>query len=174
MTGNWIVVRRIPIVAAAVLAALITSACAPIGGAGETTRSVMLVPATVDAGEAAAMISAIRARNGLGPVSVDPDLMSRAEHQARAMARAGVMSHTVGGDFERRMRGRLTTAAAENVGAGYTSLEAVMASWVASPGHYSNLLLPEATSIGIAVAFNAESAFGNFFSLILAGPRGAD
>ncbi|MGD9737840.1 MAG: CAP domain-containing protein [Bauldia sp.] len=172
MTPRSSTLRRAFVAAAALFAALMVSACTTTTtGAGDPPRNAAFAPATVDARAAAAMISAIRARNGLGPVTVDADLMSRAVNQANAMARAGVMSHTVDGDFQRRMRGRLNSAAAENIGAGYTSLEAVMASWTASPGHYSNLLLPGATNIGIAVAFNPNSTYGNFFALILAGPN---
>lgn len=135
-------------------------------------RQVIIVTRAVTANpqEALAFINAVRAEAGLRPVTLDRDLMERAEYQAQAMAAAGVMSHSVSGSFEHRMRGRTNAPAAENIAAGYTSLQGALESWVHSQSHYRNLLLRSATTIGIAVAYNPSSVYGNFYALILAGP----
>lgn len=152
------------------LTSLVAAGCTPVAPETVVVNTVTTPRVTISANEAVTMINAIRAANGLGPVVVDADLMARAQRQADAMAAAGVMSHTVGGDFSQRMRGRINAPAAENIAAGYDSLQATMDSWVRSSGHYANLLLPSATNIGIAVAFNPASPYRNFYALILAGP----
>ena len=53
--------------------------------------------AKLDAAVAASMISGYRANNGLGPVTVDPELMKVAETQSMAMAKRNKMDHDVAG-----------------------------------------------------------------------------
>ena len=121
-------------------------------------------------GGAAAMVSRFRAAHGLGPVRVDPLLMRAARQQAEAMASAGVLSHDVGGSFGSRMSaaGVGYVPAAENVGAGYRSLQAAMAGWERSPGHQANLLMADATRIGIARVEAPGKPYGVFWALVLA------
>ena len=45
-------------------------------------------------------ISAYRRQHGLSAVTIDSALMQVASQQAHAMARAGVLSHSVGGSFQ--------------------------------------------------------------------------
>jgi hypothetical protein len=58
---------------------------------------------TVDPAAAASMISGYRSNNGLGPVSVDPDLMRMANEQAIAMAQHDTMNHDIGKPFKERV-----------------------------------------------------------------------
>ena len=51
---------------------------------------------TVDAAAAASMISGYRSNNGLGAVTVDPELMRMAGEQAHAMAAHDKMDHDIG------------------------------------------------------------------------------
>ena len=60
--------------------------------------------------------------------------------------------------------------AAENVGAGYDSLESAIKRWQASPGHNKNLLIPEITEMGIAVAYAPESRYKTYWALVMAAP----
>jgi len=80
--------------------------------------------ATVDAAAAASMISGYRSNNGLGPVSVDPDLMRMANEQALAMAQHDTMDHDIGKPFKERVRNSpfANVVVVENVSAGYHSL----------------------------------------------------
>jgi uncharacterized protein YkwD len=120
------------------------------------------------------MVSAYRAQNGLGPVSVDSRLMQAAAEQARAMGERDKLSHSSGGSLARRVSGVGYDwgATAENIGAGYSSLEAVMAGWKASSGHRKNLLNPRVTDVGIAaVATPPGSKKSSYWALILAMPR---
>lgn len=155
------------------LAALAVALSGCVGATGtevDPTRYAATAPVSVDPATAAAMVSAIRARHGLGPVTVDPELNRLAQQQADAMAAAGEMSHTVLAPFGRRMGGRFA-AAAENLGAGYQSMAEGMVAWETSPSHLANMLHPELTHIGIASAFAPQSPYRNFFAMILAAPR---
>ena len=73
---------------------------------------------------AAQEISRFRQENGLGPVVSDAQLVAAARTQADAMARAGVMSHDIGGSFASRIRkaGIQAGSASENVAMGQASL----------------------------------------------------
>jgi uncharacterized protein YkwD len=60
--------------------------------------------------------------------------------------------------------------AAENVGTGQVDFEEVMRGWKASPGHNKNLLLPDATEMGLALVQDPKSEFKSFWTLVLAAP----
>ena len=55
--------------------------------------------ATLDASAAQSMISGYRHNNGLGAVTIDPELMRLANEQATAMAARGTLDHSVGAPF---------------------------------------------------------------------------
>lgn len=119
---------------------------------------------TAEAGAAASMISAYRTAHGLSPVTVDSRLNRAAEQQARAVAGAGRLSH---GDFGGRMdEFGIPGYAAENLSAGAPSVDGAIARWKASPGHNSNLLMPQARHIGLARA-DAKGGYGRYWALVL-------
>src|SRR5690606_32631061 len=112
----------------------------------------------------AAIISAYRVSKGLSPVSVDPRLNRAAEHQARAVAAAGKLSH---GSFASRLdQYGIAGYAAENLSAGSSSVKGAVERWKASPGHNRNLLMPEARRIGLARA-DAKGGYGRYWALVL-------
>jgi uncharacterized protein YkwD len=119
---------------------------------------------TNDAAEAAALISDYRVAHGLPAVGVDPRLNQAAEHQARAVAQAGQLSH---GNFSGRMgQYGVGGSAAENLSAGSSSVAQVIARWKASPSHNENLLLPEARYVGLARA-DSNSRYRRYWALVL-------
>lgn len=126
----------------------------------------------VDPSAAIALLTALRAQNGHGPVRISPRLTAIATSQARAMAAADEMSHEVAGAFPKRMEagGYDAAIAAENIGAGYRSLAEAMRGWRDSPPHLANMLLPDVTEIGIASASGKASKYGIYWSLVLARP----
>lgn len=129
-------------------------------------------PATVSSAEAAAKISDYRRSRGQSSVAVDATLTAIALRQAQAMARAGKMSHSLGGSFSSRLSqgGYDALVAAENLAAGPRNLDEVLSSWRASKGHNENLLKPGVTQIGIAVAYASNNRYGNFWALVLGTP----
>jgi uncharacterized protein YkwD len=156
-------------VIAALTLALGLAACSSLSAVRQP-----VTPVHVDAGRAASLISSYRAQNGLGRVGVDSRLMSAATSYARAMGQSDKINHKIGGSLPKRITatGYHWGAAAENLAAGYASLDEAMGGWKASAGHRRNLLNPHATEIGIAaVATPAGSKHRNYWALILATPQ---
>jgi uncharacterized protein YkwD len=144
------------------LVALGLAGCA--GDLALTPKDAVLASSTSDAAEAARLISAYRVSRGLSPVSVDSTLNKAAEHQARAVAAAGRLSH---GSFAGRMgEYGIIGYSAENLSAGSDSVDGAIGRWKASPGHNSNLLMPQARKIGLARA-DANNRYGRYWALVL-------
>lgn len=129
-------------------------------------------PATVDSADAAVKITEYRRTRGQSAVAVDATLTAIALRQAQAMARAGKMSHSLGGSFSSRLGkgGYDALIAAENLAAGPRNLDEAIASWRRSKGHNANLLKPGVTQIGIAVAYAPNNRYGNYWALVLGAP----
>jgi len=126
---------------------------------------------TVDPAAAASMISGYRSNNGLGPVSVDPDLMRMANEQALAMAQHDTMNHDIGKPFKERVSNSpfANVVVVENVSAGYHTLAEAFSGWRDSPSHRANMLNRSVSRLGIAAAFSPNSKYKVFWALILAG-----
>lgn len=126
----------------------------------------------VNPAEAASIISGFRANNGRGRVVVSARLNAIAAAQAKAMASADRMSHSIGGSFRSRMSagGYDAAVAAENIGAGYRTLAEAFSGWRDSSQHRANMLLDGVTEIGIATAYAPGSKYKVYWSLVLAGP----
>lgn len=121
---------------------------------------------TTEATRAAQLISAYRTSRGLGPVVADGRLNAAAVQQARSVAEAGELSH---GDFG----GRMSTFgiggyAAENLSAGSSDVAGAITRWKNSPNHNDNLLLAQASRIGLARADTPGRGYGHYWALVLA------
>lgn len=162
---------------AAVLAYAMLCACAadreppPVGEPG-MYRSMAGPDAVLDTAAAASIISGYRTNNGLPTVTIDPELMKLADAQARAMASRDKLDHNVIRAFPDRLKGAGYDAkvAAENIGAGYHTLAEAFSGWRDSPPHRENMLLRDATRIGIAAVYAPKSKYHVFWALILAAP----
>lgn len=120
---------------------------------------------TADASTAAALVSRYRVSRGLPAVSVDPRLNQAAIEQARVVAQAGSLSH---GAFGSRMAAYdINGYAAENLTAGSDTVERAIERWKASPGHNANLLLEQATRIGLARADTPGHGYKHYWALVL-------
>jgi uncharacterized protein YkwD len=135
-------------------------------------QSLATSDAKLDVNAAQAIVSSYRINNGLGPVSIDPELMTLASAQARAMAARDKLDHSVYRPFQDRIRGSSFDAAVavENIGAGYDTLAEAFSGWRASPPHRANMLNPAVTKMGIAAVYAPASKYKVFWSLILARP----
>jgi len=166
---NSVTGRGVGIVLAG-LAALQVSACAkpePVNAALPSLYWPMTSQgAQIDAGTARDMISAYRARSGLPPLSLDPELQKLAEAEAAAMATADRPSRaqTVKNAVE-----RLGFAGAEaNLSAGYHTLAEAFSGWRDSPAHNATLLAPQAQRMGIATAYAPGSKYKVYWALLVA------
>lgn len=161
---------------AAVLLALAGCAAADRPPPHETDptfyRSLAHPGAKVDAKAAQSMISGYRHNNGLSAVTLDPELMALAEHQASIMAARNKLDHNIEGSLAVRLRkaGYHASTAAENISAGYHTLAEAFSGWRDSPPHRKNMLLPGATRIGIAAVYTPGSKYKVFWAMVLAKP----
>jgi uncharacterized protein YkwD len=135
-------------------------------------RNLARPGAELDAAAAASMVSGYRANNGLPAVTLDPELMRLARAQAEVMARRDKLDHTAGKPFIVRLKasGYDAKTAAENIGAGYHTLAEAFSGWRDSPPHRANMLLKDATRIGIAAVYTPASKYKVYWALILAQP----
>jgi uncharacterized protein YkwD len=127
--------------------------CLVLGLLVATTLTTTLARAE----DVASIISQYRRAHGLPAVRIDAELTAVAERQARAMAKNGVMDHNVAGPFSARVADVPVGAAGENLAQGTKTWAETVERWEASPGHNGNLLLPDATHIGAAVAYSDQT-----------------
>jgi uncharacterized protein YkwD len=102
-------------------------------------------------------------------------LTTAAYGHSRDMADNNYFSHTSrdGRSFDQRITaaGYTWSRAAENIAAGYTSVQSVINGWMASEGHCANLMNPNFRDMGLACARNAGSRYGWYWTLNLGTPR---
>ena len=151
--------------------------CGWFGGREESP--VLSVPKvarerSVDPARAASLINAYRSSKGLSVLTVDPTLNRIAAETARELARRDTLKtsmHTAAG-LGRRLNAASYSAAraAENLGAGYPTLQAAVDGWKGSSGHNKNLVNPEMTHMGIGLALTDKGKFHSYWVLLLARP----
>jgi uncharacterized protein YkwD len=126
--------------------------------------------ARLDSAAAATMISQYRQNNGLGVVTVDPDLMKLAEQQSQVMASRNKLDHDVKAPLAQRLNasGYPATQAVENVSAGYHTLAEAFSGWRDSPPHRANMLKNGVTKLGIAASYAPNTKYKVFWTLIMA------
>ena len=136
---------------------------------GSVVAGFLLLTAPVMAAESPAdLISGFRLRHGEVRVVRDATLHRIALEQARAMAAKNDLSHEVLGPFTRRIAPARAGRAAENIAYGYESFEKTLGQWIDSSGHRKNLLLHNASRVGIASARDA-SGKRTYWAMVIAG-----
>jgi uncharacterized protein YkwD len=131
-----------------VVAGLLVLATLPVAAAGQD-RS----------GELARVVELTnveRQTAGLEPLVLSRQLTDAAQNYSQVLASGTCFEHTCGAvpDFGDRLREAGYTGwtgIAENIAAGYPSPDAVVAGWMASPGHRANILSPKYREIGVGV-----------------------
>jgi hypothetical protein len=130
---------------------------------------VLLAAAPTSAAESPAeQISGFRLKHGEGRVTRDATLDRIAMDQARAMAAKDDLSHDALGPFNKRVAPSGAGRAAENIAYGYDNFEKTLGQWIDSSGHRKNLLLHNASRVGIASAKNA-SGKRTYWAMVIAG-----
>ena len=61
-------------------------------------------------------------------------------------------------------------AVGENISAGASDIEAVMAGWLSSPGHCSNIMSADFTEMAVVVVTNNSTYYGNCWTQVFAAP----
>jgi hypothetical protein len=136
---------------------------------GAAIAGVLLLSApAVAAGPPAELISSYRLKHGEVGVVRDATLDRIAQEQARAMAARDTLSHEVLGAFSRRVAPARAGRAAENIAYGYDGFEKTLGQWIDSSEHRKNLLLHNASRVGIASAKDA-SGKRTYWAMVIAG-----
>jgi uncharacterized protein YkwD len=112
----------------------------------------------LDPEKALAEINAFRTKYGRKPVVLDERLSQAVAMQSKDQAGRSSIGH-YGSDGSKPMQraaraGFHAKIASENVASGQKSFGDAMRSWEGSSGHRENLLRPEVTAIGVAMAKN--------------------
>jgi uncharacterized protein YkwD len=102
------------------------------------------------------LTNAERDKAGLPPLTLSLQLQAAAQAYSQVLATTACFEHRCGPipDFADRDAAagyEGWTAIGENLAGGYSTPEAVMAGWMASPGHRNNILSVAFTEIGIGV-----------------------
>lgn len=157
------------------LCALAAAGCAeaPVVKSSSAPR-LTLSQVTLDADAALASVNRYRASQGLSALTIETKLTSAAQRHADDLSVHDRISHR-GSDgsnpWDRvRQSGYKAKLAAENVGVGQRSFAEVLQGWKDSPGHNKNLLLPDATQMGVALVVNPASRNQTFWTLVLGTP----
>src|SRR5579859_1055153 len=113
------------------------------------------------------LTNAERDRAGLAPLAQNDQLADAAQGYSEVLASGACFDHTCGDvpDFaDRDAQAGYTdwTDIGENIAAGYPTPEAVVAGWMASPGHRANILSPNFSEIGVGVAQGGQ--FGTYWT----------
>src|ERR1700712_1586455 len=136
---------------------------------GRVIAGFLLLAAPALAAESPAeLISGFRLKHGEVRVVRDATLDRIALEQASAMAAKDDLSHEVLGPFTRRIAPARAGRAAENIAYGYESFEKTLGQWIDSSGHRANLLLHNASRVGIASARDA-SGKRTYWAMVIAG-----
>jgi uncharacterized protein YkwD len=125
--------------------------------------------AAVDGAMARDMIGAYRRNNGLGSLTLDPELQAAAQAEADAMAAADKPSSAE--MFKNRLSSAGFAAPAANLSAGYHTLAEAFSGWRESPQHNRVLLDPKATRIGIATSYTPNSKYKVYWALVVAADK---
>ena len=131
------------------------------------------------AAQVVSLINAHRAQLGLGQLVVSPTLTAAAEWKARNMAAYGYLDHDDPAPDARTANERVidcgypATAWGENIGTGYTTAQAVVDAWLASPEHRENIESPEYRATGVGVAGDPLYWAQSFGAVVDAGSAAA-
>jgi uncharacterized protein YkwD len=133
----------------------------PFGGCSVTFVSPEYAAKPVqplDPQAALVAINAYRTENGREPLVLDERLARAAAMQSEAQAGRSWMGHYGSGGSTAKARARRAgynaKIASENVAAGQKSFGDVLSFWKQSSGHRTNLLRPNLTAVGVAMAKN--------------------
>jgi uncharacterized protein YkwD len=166
--------RRALAIAFAVAAIAIGSSAS----AEATTSSAASPRSASSQSDLIAVINAYRTGNGLQAVSPNGALTSAAGWMAGDMAARNYIGHVSsdGRSPTQRMSafGYPATSmyTGEDLGAGYATAGAVLVGWQASSAHNAVLLNPNYNSVGIGLAYQANSTYKWYWAADFGGPGG--
>ncbi len=114
------------------------------------------------------LVNIERQKAGLKPLVLDPALTKAARAKAKDMVDKRYFSHTspTWGSFGAQLKyfGIKYTNAGENIASGQKTPEAVMRSWMNSPGHRANILSSKYHKMGLGYAYTSAGNYHHYWS----------
>ena len=147
--------------AAFLLAVTLTSSASASLAASDSSFAGHYTTASLSVQEQTAgnLLNSDRARYGLAPLVIDPELCRIARIKSQDMLNNQYFAHTspTYGDVRSMLRqfGYAYTAAGENI-AHHATVEKAQAAFLSSPGHRKNILSSAYTRVGLGVAVDAK------------------
>ena len=125
------------------------------------------------------LTNAERAKAGLKPLTLNPQLAQAADGHSDSMAADDFFSHTGadGSSVGDRIQetGYQYSRAGENIAAGQRTAEEVVQGWMNSPGHRANILNADYTEIGIGYEYLANDTgsvnYNHYWTQVFGRPR---
>ena len=154
---------HVPVLLFASLAACAVPVVVSSPGGGTTSPGP--VPSGTSASAAAQVIDLTnqsRRGGGLRTLTANAQLMEAARLHAEQMASYQQLAHTISGARYPTMQSRLQAvgyayaSAAENIAWNQPNAQEVVRTWMNSTGHRANIMDPNLTEIGVAVARSAK------------------
>ena len=144
------------------------------GGGSQKVNLPVQDTAAFDPAAAESLVNSYRVQKGLKPLRLNTKLSDAAMKHSLDLAKSDRISHygSDGSDsWDRVMRtGYRARVTAENVGTGQASIREVFRGWQNSRDHNTNLLLPDAEEMGIAMVHNPKTQFKTFWTLVVSAP----
>lgn len=153
---------RLAVFARTLLLAVLATAAFGATATGHPARADSKAAAFID--RVLQLTNDERRKQGLAPLVQSDKLASSAHWKAEDMATKNYFDHSDqnGQDFIDRAEHygfANWTFLGENIAAGQTTPEEVVAEWMASPGHRKNILKPQFKEIGIGYAVESRSTY---------------
>lgn len=123
---------------------------------------------------ALAAINAVRAQNGLTPLSLDPTLTRAAYDHARELAARDDISHygVNGSTPVTRVAaaGYSAVTTGENLAIGQRRFDDVLEGWLASPSHRRTIMQETVQHAGLALVEDPDTTYRTFWAMVVAEP----
>jgi uncharacterized protein YkwD len=148
----------------------------PTGGQAAAVAALTLGPGTESPAEAEVvrLVNQVRVDAGCQPLTVHPVLVMVARaHSDQMAAPEGFRHNSADGltPFQRMTAaGYRYSIAAENIAAGQSTAAAVVAAWMASPGHRANILDCRLAQIGVGMISKPGTEYGTYWTQDFATP----
>ncbi|ADG82492.1 CAP domain-containing protein [Thermincola potens] len=114
------------------------------------------------------LVNIERKKAGLQPVVLDKKLTLAARAKAQDMVDKRYFGHTspTYGTFGEQLKyfGISYRSAGENIASGQKTPEAVMKSWMNSPGHRANILSPKFNKMGVGYAYTSAGNYHHYWA----------
>ncbi|WP_068081760.1 CAP domain-containing protein [Polycladidibacter stylochi] len=128
----------------------------------------------VDSNHALQLVNNWRSKHKLPPVKLDTHLTIVSQEMATHIAKRDSLATPLHSSSSLQKRTQTPTyrskAGAENLGAGYKTLEDAFIGWKNSKDHNKNLLNPYVTHMGIALTVRDNGRYRYFWVMTLAAP----